>query len=68
MFDTCPGPVITTGSSSTWILQTFCVSCTAAGAGKCAGRYRMDVSLSFGSTTVWQSVIERVSVSQPDER
>src|SRR2546430_12761386 len=44
--------------------QRFCNSSTLAGVAKSAGRYRSEFSASFESTTVLQSSIERVSVSQ----
>src|ERR1700731_2327525 len=48
-------------------LQSAASFFTAAGSGKFAGRYRTGAALIFGSTTLWQSVIDRVSVSQAEE-
>src|SRR5260370_33871072 len=41
--------------------------CTAAGASKLAGRYNTGEALILGSIMLWQSVIDRVSVSHAEE-
>jgi hypothetical protein len=61
----CPGPVI-----GCWQVLDFDVAALlhfahGVGDGKAGGRYKIDSSASLGSTTVLQSVIERVSVSHP---
>jgi len=55
------------GKCSTRTLHSLVSLCNAGGSAKPAGKYNTGAALILGSTTLWQSVVERVRVSHAEE-